>query len=65
MRGFIQVLPLQREVGMMKKHPSKAVTKEAAANLPKGSQPKPEKTFEASIVSSAGKKAAPKKKPRT
>jgi hypothetical protein len=43
----------------MKKHPSKAVTKKAAANLPKGGQPKVEKTFEASIVSSAGKKRSP------
>jgi len=46
----------------MKKHPSKTVTKKAAAKLPKGGQPKLEKTFEASILASAGKKAAPKKK---
>lgn len=40
----------------MKKHPTKAVTKTAAKNLPKRGQPKVEKTFEGSIVSSAGKK---------
>ena len=45
---------------MEKKHPSKSVTKKAAKKLPKKGQPKLEKTFEASIVSSAGEKGSPR-----
>lgn len=44
-----------------KKHPSKKVTHTAAKNLPKSGQPKLEKQFEASIVSSAGSKTGSKK----
>lgn len=47
---------------MIKKHPSKIVTKQAAKELPKKPQPKLEKKFEASIVSSAGNKKSPTKK---
>lgn len=41
---------------MVKKHPSKKVTHDAAVQFSKKPQPRREKEFEASIVSSAGNK---------
>lgn len=46
---------------MPKKHPSKSVIHKAAVNFRKKGQPKLEKTFEGSIISSAGNKK-PKKR---
>lgn len=46
---------------MVKKHPSKKVTKDAARDL-RTAKPKKEKEFAASILSSAGKRKSKKKK---